>query len=114
MPKATLEAIPSFLPHKQINLGLDLRGGSYLLLQVDTATANKDRLQAQANDVRKALLENKIAYTGLGINGDAVTVRITKPEDVDKAVKALDGLGSMVAANQIGRASCRERVCQYV
>src|SRR3546814_5086662 len=62
MPKATLEAIPSFLPHKQINLGLDLRGGSYLLLQVDTATANKDRLQAQTNDVRKALLENKIAY----------------------------------------------------
>lgn len=99
LPKAALEAIPSFLPHKQVNLGLDLRGGSYLLLEVDTASANKDRLQAQTNDVRKALLEQKIAYTGLGINGDAVTVRITKPEDVEKAVKALEGLGSMVAAN---------------
>jgi protein-export membrane protein SecD len=99
LPKAMLEEMPSFLPHKQINLGLDLRGGSYLLLEVDTATVNKDRLQTQMNDVRKALRDKKILYTGLGVNGDAVTVRITKPEDVETATKAIEDLGSMLTAN---------------
>ena len=29
------EAIPGFMPSSQVNLGLDLRGGVYLLLSVD-------------------------------------------------------------------------------
>ena len=36
---ATLAALPSYIPHKQVSLGLDLRGGSYLLLEVDFAAA---------------------------------------------------------------------------
>ena len=34
-----LAQLPRVLPHKQVSLGLDLRGGSYLLLQVDVAAA---------------------------------------------------------------------------
>jgi protein-export membrane protein SecD len=99
LPTAMVEGFPSFVPHKQINLGLDLRGGSYLLLQVDTASVNRDRLQTLSNDVRRVLRAAQVNYTGLGVNGDTVTVRITKPEDVEKSVDAIKGLSSVVAAN---------------
>src|SRR3546814_5559671 len=32
----TVESFPSWLPKKQLNLGLDLQGGAYLLFEVDT------------------------------------------------------------------------------
>ena len=38
--------LPSWLPHKQVALGLDLRGGSYLLLEVDVAAAERERLNS--------------------------------------------------------------------
>ena len=40
------EALPSWLPHRQISLGLDLQGGSHLLLEVDTAAVVRERLEA--------------------------------------------------------------------
>jgi preprotein translocase subunit SecD len=43
---ALLAQMPRFLPHKQVALGLDLRGGSYLLLQVDVAAAQRERLNS--------------------------------------------------------------------
>ena len=97
--KETLAKFPAFWPSQQINLGLDLRGGSYLLLQVQTENINKDRLQTQLNDVRKALRDEKVLYTGLNIKDASITVRITKDEDVEKSVKAIEGLGNLVAGN---------------
>jgi len=99
LPKAALDEMPSILPHKQINLGLDLRGGSYLLLQVDTASVTHDRLQQLVNDIRKALRNDEVLYTGLGVNGEAVTVRVTRPEDVEKAMKAIRDLSTVVSSN---------------
>jgi len=43
---AQLAHLPSFIPHRQVALGLDLRGGSYLLLEVDVAAAQHDRLNS--------------------------------------------------------------------
>lgn len=98
-PKDSLNGLPSFLPHKQINLGLDLRGGSYLLLEVDVASVSRDRLQSLTNDIRRVLRSSQVLYTGLGVKGDSITVRITRPEDVDKAAEAIRGLSSVVAGN---------------
>ncbi len=99
LPKGALDGLPSFVPHKQINLGLDLRGGSYLLLQVDTKSVTHDRLQQLVNDVRKALREETVLYTGLGINGESVTVRVTKADDLEKAAKAIRDLSTVITAN---------------
>ena len=99
LPKEALTGVPSYLPHKQINLGLDLRGGSYLLLQVETAGLNKDRLQTQVNDVRRVLRDEKLLYTGLGVKGETVTVRITNAEDVARATKAIEGLANTVSGS---------------
>ncbi len=36
--------LPTWVPQRTVNLGLDLQGGSYLVLQVDTETVVKERL----------------------------------------------------------------------
>ena len=46
--------IPSFLPNSAVNLGLDLQGGSYLLLQVDFDQVTRDRAEALVGDIRAA------------------------------------------------------------
>jgi protein-export membrane protein SecD len=87
--KQTVEGWPSWMPHGQLSLGLDLRGGAHLLLAMDTKELDKDWLITLRDDTRKQLREAKVGFTGLGIVGNAVQVHIAKPEDVDKAYDAL-------------------------
>src|SRR5438270_11437822 len=68
-----LAQLPNFVPHKQVALGLDLRGGSYLLLQVDVAAAQHERLNLLIDNVRNALRDANLGYTGLDVQGDAIT-----------------------------------------
>ena len=46
------DALPSFFPKNTLNLGLDLRGGSYLLLEVDTETIKKEKSEILLDDIR--------------------------------------------------------------
>ena len=87
--KQTVEGWPSWMPHRQLSLGLDLRGGAHLLLAMDTKELDKDWLITLRDDARKQLREAKVGFTGLGIVSNAVQVHIAKPEDVDKAYDAL-------------------------
>src|SRR5204863_7240389 len=73
---AQLAKLPEIVPHKQVALGLDLRGGSYLLLEVDFAKAQQERLNTLVDSVRNALRDAKIGYTGLEVQGDAITFAI--------------------------------------
>ena len=43
---------PSWLPSKTVSLGLDLQGGSYLLLEVDFDQVQKDKIEALVGDIR--------------------------------------------------------------
>ena len=47
LARGTAESLPGWIPHKQINLGLDLQGGSHLLLEVDVATVLAEQLEAE-------------------------------------------------------------------
>src|SRR6266404_6270588 len=80
-----LAGLPNFVPHKQVALGLDLRGGSYLLLQVDVAAAQRERLNALTDNVRNALRDANIGYTGLEVEGDAITFTIRESDRIDDA-----------------------------
>src|SRR5216684_2390941 len=84
-----LARLPSWLPHKQVALGLDLRGGSYLLLEVDVAAAQRERLNAIVDSVRNALRDAKIGYTGLNAEGDAIVFTIRDGDRIDDARQAL-------------------------
>lgn len=57
--------VPAWVPVHPVNLGLDLQGGSYILLKVDTAAAMKDRLSSLIDVVRQELQQRRIGYIGL-------------------------------------------------
>jgi len=90
--KETVEKWPWWVPHRQLPLGLDLRGGAHLLLAMDTNELEKDWLNTLRDDARKQLREAKIGFTGLGVAANSVQVKISKPEDMDKAYAALKKL----------------------
>src|ERR1700751_1787979 len=87
--QSLLAQIPSFLPHKQVALGLDLRGGSYLLLEVDVAAAERERLNSNTHNVRHALREAHIGYLGLAVQGDAIVFKVRGPGQIYEARQAL-------------------------
>ena len=74
---------------KRLNLGLDLQGGSYLLLEVDQGSLRAEQLANVTEDARRALGEANIAFTGLGVRGGEVQARITNPAQVNAAVDLL-------------------------
>jgi len=87
--KETVAAWPGFMPKRQLALGLDLRGGAHLLLAMDTAELKKDWLANQKEDVRKQLRTAKIGFSAIGASGDALQVRLVKPEETEAALKEL-------------------------
>lgn len=78
-PEATVKTWPKWA-QRHIVLGLDLQGGSHLLLEVDANSVKKDKLEQVRDDVRRVLRDAKIGYTGLGVKGDNVEVRVKDPD----------------------------------
>src|SRR4051812_40695936 len=74
-------------------LGLDLQGGSHILLQVDANDVRKAKLEALRDDVRRVLLvAPRIGYTGLVVRGTSVEVRLREGTDVAAAMTRLRDL----------------------
>ena len=90
--KETLANWPSWVPSRQLSLGLDLRGGAHLLLSMETSEVRKDWLDTLRDDARRRLREAKVGVTGLGVANNAVQVRLAKPEDAEAALKELRGM----------------------
>ena len=63
---------------KKINLGLDLQGGSYLLLEVDSQPLIKQNLQIKLINLRKLLKEQKIKYQNLKLDGQSIKFKISE------------------------------------
>src|SRR5581483_4005203 len=89
-PEATVKNWPLWAQRRLV-LGLDLQGGSYLLLEVDSNYVKKEKLDQIRDDVRRTLRDAKIGYTGLASKGDAVEVRV-KDTDVGTAISKLRDL----------------------
>ena len=68
-----------------INLGLDLQGGSSLLLQVKMDDVMKDKMSTLEDSVRQSLRKQRVRYQNLNSNKDAVTVKIADYKARDKA-----------------------------
>src|SRR5207344_3068393 len=93
-------AVPNFFPEAKVKtwplwaqrhlvLGLDLQGGSYLLLEVDSNYVKKEKLDTVRDDVRRVLREAKIPYTGVVSRADSAEVRISKDTDIPTALTKL-------------------------
>lgn len=71
LPARMLAAVPEIFPKKQVTLGLDLRGGSHLVLEVEAGGLIKEHLQRLMADarsqLRKANIEASVRRDGNGI-----------------------------------------------
>jgi protein-export membrane protein SecD len=104
LPKAVRDAIPPFLPRTPVVLGLDLQGGSHVLLEVDR-TELVDQLSKQLiGDIRQTLREKRIRrYSGLGRTDGGVSVRITEEADVERAYDELKALSKPITIGFFGQ-----------
>ncbi len=87
LPASVREQLKMVLPANTLNLGLDLQGGSYLLLEVDTKGLIKQRVGNLLEDVRLELRKADIAFTGLAQVENSVHVTIQDPARVTEAQK---------------------------
>ncbi len=85
--EATVKTWPSWAQRRLV-LGLDLQGGSHILLEVDSNSVKKDKLDQVRDDVRRTLREARIGYTGLATRPDSVEVRV-KDTDLQNALTKL-------------------------
>ena len=83
------EAMPDWLPLSRFNLGLDLQGGAYLLLEVDNAAIVKERLDTTADAVRGALRAAGIGYRELASFADGVSFTLSEPGQEEAARSAI-------------------------
>jgi preprotein translocase subunit SecD len=90
-PPAEVQQLPDWLPKRQVSLGLDLRGGSYLLYRVDMSSVVHDQLNNIVDALRDELLDRHVGYTGgLKIADDHIAFGLRYPdqiEDVRAAVR---------------------------
>jgi preprotein translocase subunit SecD len=94
IPASLLARAPDWAPHQTLNLGLDLQGGSYLLLEVDTDALKAERVANLVEDARKTLTDAQIPFSNLGQTNGVVHLNITNPAQLKTAQDALSKLGS--------------------
>ena len=105
-------SLPGFLPKGTINLGLDLQGGSHLLLSVDTTKVIDDRMRATMGDIRREMRPNRaankdrVSIESISYNAEAgvISLLIADPADAEEAERRVRELtrGSVGGALGLG------------
>jgi protein-export membrane protein SecD len=108
LPQSARDAYPSWFPARTVTLGLDLQGGSQLLLEVDGDALRKTRAAAVQDDVRRLLREARIGTTSIQLNGMATTVTLRDPGQRDLALEKLRTLAVPGANAMFGGAGPAE------
>lgn len=90
LPDGVRTAMPSWF-QKTVNLGLDLRGGSHLQLQVDIHTVSKELLANILTETRRKLRAKQIKYKDLRLNANPMSITFTllTPEEAPAAIKLM-------------------------
>ena len=103
LSERTAADLPDWLPHKQVNLGLDLLGGSHLLLEVEAGVVVKERLNALGDSIREILKikrdGRRVGYRTLCDVGSAVNVTISHSDQLALAVAEIEKLAVPVQGN---------------
>ena len=99
MSKEQASRLPGWMPDARINLGLDLAGGSHLLLEADAADAAKQRLAAKEEEITTDLRRGdpKIEVGDVSTAGGKLSFMVRDPAQVDSAVERMRALSQPVA-----------------
>ncbi len=99
IPVSTYESLPGWAQLPRMPYGLDLRGGTHLLYQIDTAQLKKDWLQSLQTETRRAFSEEKIAHSGVVIAGNAVRATLRDPDKMQLALTRLKTLAQPLSTS---------------
>ncbi|MFN7399199.1 MAG: protein translocase subunit SecD [Sandaracinobacter sp.] len=108
LPEEQAAALPKGVPSQQLNLGLDLRGGSHILLEADPADVRKARLETLEEVVRQELRTadgGPIPYMDMSVRDGSVSFTVRNPGDVDRAVETM-----RAASRPVGQLSAQRDI----
>ena len=105
---SNLASLPNWLPKQQLTLGLDLQGGSHILLQIDRRGLAIERLEAVQEEIRSSLREAQVGYTGLTADSNHVQVRIRDAGQLQAAKDALERLTQPISSGLFATGSVTE------
>ena len=88
--------MPAWMPTKTVNLGLDLRGGAYLLYEVKVDVVFKERAEGLSQDMRTELRKQKIGYSSFGPIPEGVRVKLRDKADGEAVRKIIRGIDADV------------------
>jgi SecD/SecF fusion protein len=95
--------LPSWLPLRTIVLGLDLQGGSHVLLEVDAASVLKTEVQNLRDDTRRLLREQKVPISGgVAMLPQGVQFHLLDPADAPKILPQLSKLAQPIGGTLLG------------
>ncbi|MAL80160.1 MAG: protein translocase subunit SecD [Sneathiella sp.] len=100
--KSSLSGLPDWLPTKQLNLGLDLQGGSHLLLQVDAGAVKLKMMESLVDAVRDSLRQqgDNVGYRDLKHDSNVISFTLRDPADEAKARERLADLSNIMPNGQ--------------
>jgi len=113
MTQTQLAALPDWLPKQQIVLGLDLRGGAHLALELDTKALITSRAEDLTRQAKSTLADANIRPTSVRLNGAATTVTLLAPEHRGTAAQALMRLSAEPGDLEVRTASPTELSLGY-
>ena len=104
LPKDMYNQVPSSMRSwwKPVTLGLDLQGGSYLVMEVDTSTLVHEKLESLADLTRSALREGKVRFSGLNISDEMMTIKILNAAQLNDAreiIRKQESVGLDISAD---------------
>jgi SecD/SecF fusion protein len=97
LPKDVLNALPGWLPKHTVVLGLDLQGGSHLLLEVNREDIVNDRLKDLRRDARNVLANQNGIGNLITEIPNGISIELTDPSQHDAAMKALQTLQNTIS-----------------
>ena len=86
---------------KNINLGLDLQGGSYLLLEIDNKPVIAQKLQNKLSSLKKHFKNEKINFKNLKLLNDEIITFELEPDFAEQFSKSLEDKNSIINSNLI-------------
>jgi preprotein translocase subunit SecD len=88
-PASQVERWPGFLPKAQVNLGLDLAGGSHLLMEAETSDVAKQRIELMEETIRTEMrrASPRIEIGDISSAGGRLSFMVRNPAQVDAAVE---------------------------
>ncbi len=101
LPERVRNQLPGWVPSNTVSLGLDLQGGSYVLLEVELDQVIKNQLDTLVGDIRRTLRKAHIGYTDLSSGDNSVTVRIIDRAQFDDALEAIKDLNPALSGSAL-------------